>query len=111
VLEYVCEKEIPQTQNCFCSKIFIKLASVSFDHMKCHIQIDVKLQNCVLFGIDKQVALLGFDPYRSGTTLNNQKRRKPLKLIDWTGTITPISLLLGFSSSNSVEQASMTSCS
>ncbi len=61
--------------------------------MKCHIQIDVKLQNCILFGIDKQVALLGFDPYRSDTTLNNQKRRKPLKLIDWTGTITPISLL------------------
>ncbi len=72
--------------------------------MKCHIQIDAKLQNCVLFGIDKQEAFLGFEPYRSGTTLNNQKRRKPLKLIDWTGTITPISLLLRFSSSNSVEQ-------
>jgi hypothetical protein len=36
--------------------------------MKCHIQIDAKLKNCVLFGIDKQVPLLGFDPYRSGTT-------------------------------------------
>ncbi len=59
----------------------------------------------VLFGIDKQVAPLGFDPYRSATTLNNQKRRKPLKLIDWTGTRTPISLLLRFSSSNSVEEA------
>jgi hypothetical protein len=28
-----------------------------------------------------------------------------LKLIDWTGTRTPISLLLRFSSSNSVEEA------
>jgi hypothetical protein len=67
------EKEITQTRNCFCSKIFIKFANVSFYHRKYHIQIDAKLQNCVLFGIDKQVALLGFDPYRSGTTLNNQK--------------------------------------
>jgi hypothetical protein len=65
------------------SKIFIKFASVSFYHMKCHIEIDAKLQNfCVLFGTDKQVALLGFDSYGSGNTLNNQNRRKTLKLIE-----------------------------
>jgi hypothetical protein len=34
-------------QTVFASKIFIKFASVSFYQMKCHIEIDAKLQNFV----------------------------------------------------------------
>ncbi len=50
--------------------------------MKCHIEMDAKLKTLCPLRTDKQVALLGFDPYGSGTTLNNQNRRKPLKLIE-----------------------------
>jgi hypothetical protein len=81
-LEYGSEKEIPQTPNSFCKQNFHQICKCFFYHMKCHIEMDAKLKTLCPLRTDKQVALLGFDPYGSGTTLNNQNRRKPLKLIE-----------------------------
>jgi hypothetical protein len=39
------KKKFLKPQTVFASKILIKFASVSFYHMKCHIEIDAKLQN------------------------------------------------------------------
>jgi len=41
------KKKFLKPQMVLASKIFIKFASVSFYHMKCHIGIDAKLQNFV----------------------------------------------------------------